>query len=253
VKSLQENLISLWQTSLYPLSFRKPVWVLETFWLPILVLLLSVAISDFDKNMMLSYGILGGVISVISLVIYIVLLLIVSRRLLNKYTYQSTLLLYITFDAIMLAAVGLSFLFMGLSVLSKYSVVSNENYETIKSLVFTYLLISSVVMLVVSPKIILSKHGSKHKQYGRDDKKITIARVLAGSVPGVGLIIFSFFSTSDVFLTNLEVGLLFFLGFFVILIAIPNFYLVGLLVKNKWPKIIKSGSEFIVMEDNNGE
>jgi hypothetical protein len=80
MKISQEQLISLWEKSLPVLRVREPKWILETFWVPTVLLLLSVAIDNFNKQTLIKSSIVSGVIFFISAAIYLMIRLLIFEK-----------------------------------------------------------------------------------------------------------------------------------------------------------------------------
>jgi hypothetical protein len=149
----------------------------------------------------------------------------------------------------MLVVMGFSIMTIGLTTLSRYGNMENEMLQKTGLLVAVYTLLVSLLMFLVSPKLLISRSQSMKGQEKNFEKKEANARLLISITPGLVIMINALFYKESALIVSFMVSFSIILATILLLVAIPSFYLVGLFLTRPMPKILKSGSGFVIVKD----
>lgn len=238
MKITRKQLLALWKIRLDALASRKPGWILNNIWFPLLFFILPWAETDFKKDYAIKYLIIYFIVLSIGLAIYACLQLMKGRLRNRKNSKLISLLLYIVYDLIMLTWFSFALLETGILGLNSFTGFTNEDFNNLKFFIFFAFLLVSTFTFFLSPQLLVWKINFSLKQ-----AKITPGKILAiiMAVPSISVIIASMLrltggtsigvvlsSTYIIFVSLLTMGF-----------DIMHIYELWLFLKNRWPKVRK--------------
>lgn len=243
----RDLLDQLWITRMTLLEGRRPRWIVETMPLPLLVLILPAITSGFSRQNLMPLGIGIGVYLVVSLSFLAAVYYLRAR----KNSRQPSMLLYATYDIWSVSCLAIVFITTGglflNDVLEKnhfaLSVISKVVLGSFAALIVFSILFSKQ-MLVWKLKWI--PHQDRFARY------LPIALGILATAPGIGMIISKLLIRGD----NISTGqfifpfLWFSLASVLIFMTISGLYDIVVMATNKWPKIRRVNSEYIVVNDS---
>lgn len=245
MKISDNQIRELWKVKITFYSRRKPRWVWETFSLPLWLLFLAAALSGFDRNVIMLGIVIGGVHLVVTTVILCFIYRMKARRLQEGIAYPRMAFLYSFYDLLMLMMFVISLFITGVQSISDLNSTSS---------IIQWLLYLSLAVIVASgffsPRILNYKNSTRMDNRNLD-RYLPLGLSISGSVIGFAIFMSALLTQSGEIETLHLVGaLLLFVG----AMSLLPFVVFGLsevmvLVLNKWPRVKKSGSTFVFLEE----
>ncbi len=239
------QILELWHLKILVYALRKTSWIRQTLLTPILVFLVAIGLSHYEKNIVL--------ISLCASVIYITLAILVFRKiekakqrcLKGEPAYQLVAFLFYTFDLLTMTMFVLSSFLMAIS-----------SSQDIMFDAFTLHWLMLLLVLTVVLTIFFSSMSLNRKSLSRINNN-GVDLYLPLILSALNLIPSFFVFISVVLVQSGEVDLLrimmAMLSFVCSMILLP-YVVLGyceffVMLFRRWPRVLKSGSDFVFLDE----
>lgn len=242
----KEHLHKLWITRMTLLEGRQPRWILETVPVLLFLLLITALIVDFKRQALIWLGAWYGGYLLGSLII----LAAINRSKHRKNVRQYSMLLYAVYDSVSAGCFSIWFMLTGILSLGWFLNKDYGEYDAIKVGILAYFFLLILLNILFSRRILVWKLTWISNQ-SRPNKYLVIALSILAAAPGIGILISSMVVPTN----NVAFGafllsmLMFFLASVLIVFTITSSYDVFLMATNRWPKLRKVKSEYVVIDD----
>ena len=246
MKITLDDVFALWKIRSTLLSTRKPRWIWQSFYIPLIMLIVPAMLTNFNRKIMGWFGV-GYVCFLVIASIILIGLYRLKGRSHREFSYQASILLYIIYDLASAGFFTASFLVWSMLILQSMAGENFQLYQSINDCILLFFGIVAVLTLLFSPWLLIQKIKWMANQ-GKYNKHLPLALAISIAMPGIGLLISSllfrignlsaegYFSAS--WLLILALGLLIF--------TLTGIYEIVLFSLNEWPEIHKVKSEYMV-------
>jgi hypothetical protein len=238
----RELIDELWKIRLPILNMRRPQWILETFLLPLMLLVLPLS---FNQQIIFWLCLGYGIYLASALTIFGQVRRIKKGQFRIRYSYQLSTLLYGIFDMANFTIFGAIFWDAGIVGLNQIGILN----ESISLLLFGSEVVI-VIVAVVSTRQFLLQKIKWASESSKSSKYQPLIFALASVLPSMAILIGVILSRTQTFLSNGSLSfaamLFFVIANFLIPFAATSLTEILWIGLRKWPDVHKSDSEFIV-------
>lgn len=246
----KEHLHKLWITRMTLLEGRQPRWILETVPILLFLLLITALMVDFKRQALIWLGAWYGGYLLGSLTI----LAAIYRSKHRKKVRQYSMLLYAAYDSVSAGCLSIWFMLTGILSLGWFLKKDYGEYEAIQAGILAYFFLLVALNILFSKRILIWKLTWISNR-SKPSRHLGIALSILAAAPGVGILISKLLVSTSEFTYEafLITMLMFFLASILIVFTITSSYDVFLMATNRWPKVRKVKSEYVVIDDYDGK
>jgi hypothetical protein len=238
MRMTDDQILELWKSRLSVLSSRKLEWIETTFFLPLILMILPLSSTGFQKQVVLGCYIEASILLVYSIILYLLLRSIKKHRFRGKYAYPKTILLYSLYDIFMVAFIGMIFWISGVLTIGSGKMI----LAIFISLLLVFIFACFSPQWIINSKIHLSDRPTQFNKY------LPIALAISSTLPGLGLLAASILthspynSSSDLVIQIGGIGL----GSLLMYLSTTVLCEIIIIGLRKWPQIKRTNSHYSV-------
>ena len=245
MENTNKNIFEIWRSRAHLLNARTPKWIWQTSFVILILFVMPIMEARFNKQIVFSSVMSGSLYLVAAIIILIQVSHINAQHFRARYAYPFSILLYTLYDVFSISMMFSIFWSFGIDILVHQNIVS---LATIRF--FFYWLAVFVIISSLFSRYNLVQKIKFGSQQPKPFKHFRTILACSSGLPGLGIIITVFlFHAGRLEIEATVVASMALIGalllLFFIIIALDEIIYITI---HKWPKIRKSGSEFVVTD-----